>query len=182
MTDISFHYPDHFNFGYDVVDAIAAGPSSDGGLRPDGNTLLLANFRGHSNIVGSLGFSSPLYRVELRRADGSAPVPGEIGEIVVVPKDSRRPLGLFTGYLGDAPRYENAWSGGVYHTGDAAWQDERGCFFFHGRFDDLIKTGGFRVGPSEVENILMEHESVLECAVVGIPDPSGARPSGPMWC
>lgn len=81
------------------------------------------------------------------------------------------PLGLFTGYLGDAPRYENAWSGSVYHTGDAAWQDERGCFFFHCRFDDLIKTGGFRVGPSEVENILMEHESVLECAVVGIPDP-----------
>ena len=63
------------------------------------------------------------------------------------------------------------WAGGVYHTGDAAWQDEQGCFWFHGRFDDLIKTGGFRVGPSEVENVLMEHPAVLECAVVGVPDP-----------
>lgn len=59
----------------------------------------------------------------------------------------------------------------MYHTGDAAWQDENGCFFFHGRFDDLIKTGGFRVGPYEVENVLMEHPAVPECAVMGIPDP-----------
>ena len=59
----------------------------------------------------------------------------------------------------------------MYHTGDAAWQDAEGKFWFHGRNDDLIKTGGFRVGPSEVENVLMEHDAVLECAVVGIPDP-----------
>ena len=134
-------------------------------------TLLLANFRGHDNVVGSLGSASPQYRVELRNPDGSPTVPGEIGEIVVVPKDGRKPIGLFAGYLADERRYARAWAGGVYHTGDAAWQDAEGNFWFHGRNDDLIKTGGFRVGPSEVENVLMEHDAVLECAVVGIPDP-----------
>ena len=68
-------------------------------------------------------------------------------------------------------RQAQAWRGGVYHTGDAAWQDEKGYYWFHGRFDDIIKTGGFRVGPFEVENILIEHPAVLECSVVGIPDP-----------
>ena len=134
-------------------------------------TLLLANFKGFDNVVGSLGYPSPLYRVELRNPDGTKTAPGQIGEVVVVPKDGKRPIGLFERYLNDPDRYERVWEGGVYHTGDTAWQDETGCFFFPGRADDLIKTGGFRVGPYEVENVLMEHESVLECAVVGIPDP-----------
>ena len=132
--------------------------------------LLLANFRGSEAVVGSLGKPSPQYRVELRDADGSPTPVGQIGEIVVVPKDGKRPIGLFSGYLGDPDRYEMVWRHGVYHTGDSAWQDEDGTFWFHGRFDDLIKTGGFRVGPYEVENVLMEHPAVLECAVVGIPD------------
>ena len=134
-------------------------------------TLLLANFKGTEGVVGSLGRRSPLYHIELRNADGSATPVGQIGEIVVVPPKGGKQLGLFTGYLNNDALYENAWAGGVYHTGDAAWQDENGCFWFHGRFDDLIKTGGFRVGPYEVENVLMEHPGVLECAVVGIPDP-----------
>ena len=133
--------------------------------------LLLANFKGCDNVVGSLGTASAQYRVELRNADGTPTPQGEIGEIVVVPRDGKKPIGLFAGYLGDDRRYARAWAGGVYHTGDAAWQDEQGNFWFHGRNDDLIKTGGFRVGPSEVENVLMEHDAVLECAVVGIPDP-----------
>ena len=132
-------------------------------------TLLLANFRGNPSVVGSLGTPSPLYQIELRNADGSPTPVGEIGEIVVVPPEDGPQLGLFTDYLGAS--YESVWAGGVYHTGDAAWKDEQGCFWFHGRFDDLIKTGGFRVGPSEVENVLMEHPAVLECAVVGVPDP-----------
>ena len=132
--------------------------------------LLLANFRGSEAVVGSLGKPSPQYQVELRDADGSPTPVGQIGEIVVVPKDGKRPIGLFSGYLGDPDRYEMVWRHGVYHTGDSAWQDEDGTFWFHGRFDDLIKTGGFRVGPYEVENVLMEHPAVLECAVVGIPD------------
>ena len=134
-------------------------------------TLLLANFKGGENVVGSLGRPSPLYHIELRSADGSKTPAGEIGEIVIVPPENGRQLGLFTGYLNNDALYDNAWAGGVYHTGDAAWQDENGCFFFHGRFDDLIKTGGFRVGPYEVENVLMEHPAVLECSVVGVPDP-----------
>lgn len=134
-------------------------------------TLLLANFRGSDAVVGSLGYPSPLYRVELHNPDGTKTAPGQIGEVVVVPKDGKRPIGLFERYLNDPERYARVWEGGVYHTGDTAWQDESGCFFFHGRADDLIKTGGFRVGPYEVENVLSEHESVLECAVVGIPDP-----------
>lgn len=132
--------------------------------------LLLANFRGFEPVVGSLGKPSPQYRVELRDADGSPTPVGQIGEIVVVPKDGKRPIGLFSGYLGDPDRYKKVWRRGVYHTGDSAWQDADGTFWFHGRFDDLIKTGGFRVGPYEVENVLMEHPAVLECAVVGIPD------------
>ena len=133
-------------------------------------TVLLANFRGSENVVGSLGRPSPQYRVELRTSDGAMAPVGEIGEIVVVPKDGKRPIGIFSAYLNDPERYENAWRGGVYHTGDSAWQDADGNFWFHGRFDDLIKTGGFRVGPYEVENVLHEHPAVLECAVVGIPD------------
>lgn len=134
-------------------------------------TLLLANFRGHTPVTGSLGIPSPLYRVELHNSDGSLTAPGEIGEIVVVPKDNKKPLGLFVSYLDNQALYDNAWRGGVYHTGDAAWKDASGCFWFHGRFDDLIKTGGFRVGPSEIENVLMTHPAVLECAVMGVPDP-----------
>lgn len=134
-------------------------------------TLLLANFAGRECVVGSLGVPSPLYKIELRDPDNSPTKVGQIGEIVVVPPENGKQLGLFTGYLNNDALYENAWSGGVYHTGDAAWQDESGCFWFHGRFDDLIKTGGFRVGPCEVEHVLMEHPAVAECAVMGVPDP-----------
>ena len=133
-------------------------------------TVLLANFRGRENVVGSLGKPSPQYQVELRNSDGSPTPVGEIGEIVVVPKDGKRPIGLFCAYLNDEKRYQKVWRHGVYHTGDSAWQDENGAIWFHGRFDDLIKTGGFRVGPYGVENVLMELPAVLECAVVGIPD------------
>ena len=134
-------------------------------------TLLLANFKDCQPIEGSMGVPSPLYQIQLQRKDGTPTPVGEIGEIVLLPpKDGEQP-GLFTQYLGDEDLYAQVWRGGVYHTGDAAWQDEQGYYWFHGRFDDIIKTGGFRVGPFEVENILMEHPAVLECSVVGIPDP-----------
>lgn len=134
-------------------------------------TLLLANFQGWEAVEGSMGTPSPLYNVRLQNPDGSPTPVGEIGEVVVLPPEEGRPEGLFLGYLEDEALYEAAWAGGVYHTGDAAWQDEGGYYWFHGRFDDIIKTGGFRVGPFEVENILMEHPAVLECSVVGVPDP-----------
>ena len=134
-------------------------------------TLLLGNLDGFENTIGSLGRPSPQYRIEIRDADGTPTPAGEIGEIVVVPKEGIRPIGLFVRYLNDPERYERVWEGGVYHTGDTGYCDNEGRFYFHGRADDLIKTGGYRVGPSEVENVLMEHEAVLECAVIGIPDP-----------
>ena len=136
-------------------------------------TLLLANFAGRASVDGALGTVSPFYHIERLNADG-APVPvGESGEIVVVPNKPgvHRQDGVFCGYLNNDEQYDYAWRGGVYHTGDAASVDENGYFWFHGRFDDIIKTGGFRVGPYEVENVLMEHPAVVECSVVGIPDP-----------
>ncbi len=134
-------------------------------------TLLMANFRGIEPAAGSMGTVSPFYNIELRGKDGG-PVPvGEIGEVVVVPPADGRQPGVFTAYLDNAEQYAYVWRGGVYHTGDAAYMDENGRFWFSGRFDDIIKTSGFRVGPYEVENILMEHPAVVECSVIGVPDP-----------
>lgn len=136
-------------------------------------TLLLCNAPGAPCVPGSLGLPAPHYRLEVRRTDGSKANAGETGEIVVLPNpDGSRPLGLFVGYLNDSERYERVWEGGVYHTGDAGWRDASGRFWFQGRADDLIKTGGFRVGPYEVENVLSEHPAVAECAVMGVPDPA----------
>ena len=89
--------------------------------------------------------------------------------MILPPEDGKQP-GIFCSYLDNEKQYEYVWRGGVYHTGDAAVRDENGRFWFHGRFDDIIKTGGFRVGPGEIENILMEHPAVMECSVIGVPD------------
>ena len=132
--------------------------------------LIAANFKGQKAVDGSMGRPSPLYSVKLVQKDGSDTPVGEIGEIVLVPKDGKKPLGVFSSYLDNDELYKNVWRGGVYHTGDAAWQDENGALWFHGRFDDIIKSGGFRIGPYEIENILIEHPAVFECSVVGIPD------------
>lgn len=133
-------------------------------------TLLMANFKGQAPIAGSMGTISPFYHIELQDNDGKVVSTGKIGEIVIVPNENGRQNGIFCGYLDDDCQYENAWRGGVYHTGDAAYSDENGFYWFHGRFDDIIKTGGFRVGPYEVENVLMEHPAVVECSVIGVPD------------
>ncbi len=133
-------------------------------------TLLMANFKGCTPVEGSMGRPSPFYNIQLRKKDGSKAEIGEVGEVVIIPPENGRQIGLFTAYLDDEARYANAFEGGVYHTGDAAWQDKEGNFWFYGRFDDIIKTGGFRVGPFEIENVLMEHPAVVECVVIGIPD------------
>ncbi len=132
--------------------------------------LLMANFSGCTPKEGSMGIPSPMFHIELQDREGKPAAEGEIGEIVVIPpKDGHQP-GVFCGYLDNETQYQHVWRGGVYHTGDAAWKDKNGNFWFHGRFDDIIKTGGFRVGPYEVENILLEHPAVAECSVVGVPD------------
>lgn len=134
-------------------------------------TLLMANFAGFNPVEGSMGVSSPLYNIELRGKHGE-PVPqGEVGEVVIVPPENGKQPGVFCAYLDNEEQYNYVWRGGVYHTGDAAYMDENGLYWFHGRFDDIIKTGGFRVGPYEVENVLTEHPAVAECSVIGVPDP-----------
>ena len=134
-------------------------------------TLLMGNFKGIAPVEGSMGTASPFYNIQLRDRAGR-PVPvGEVGEVVIVPPEDGKQPGVFTAYLDNPEQFAHVWRGGVYHTGDAAYMDETGRFWFHGRFDDIIKTGGFRVGPYEVENVLMEHPAVVECSVIGVPDP-----------
>lgn len=133
-------------------------------------TLLMANFKGYDPVEGSMGTISPFYNIELRGKHGEPTPVGEIGEVVIVPPENGKQAGVFCGYLDNEEQYNYVWRGGVYHTGDAAYMDENGLYWFHGRFDDIIKTGGFRVGPYEVENVLMEHPAVVECSVIGVPD------------
>ncbi len=133
-------------------------------------TLLIANFADRPAVDGSMGMCSPMYDIELRGKDGKIVPRGEVGEVVIVPPKSGKQPGVFTSYLDNDELYRRAWRGGVYHTGDAAWQDEAGLFWFYGRFDDIIKTGGYRVGPAEIESILAEHPAVADCSVVGVPD------------
>ena len=133
-------------------------------------TLLMANFKGKKAVEGSMGTVSPFYNIEIRNRNGEKAAVGEIGEVVIIPPESGKQVGIFCAYLDNEKQYAHVWRGGVYHTGDAAYMDEDGRYWFHGRFDDIIKTSGFRVGPYEVENVLMEHPAVVECSVIGVPD------------
>ena len=100
---------------------------------------------------------------------GSSCEVGEVGEIVFH-TDRHVPVGMFDGYYRDPDLTESAWHDGVYHTGDTAWRDEDGYYWFVGRKDDVIKSSGYRIGPFEVESALLEHPAVLECAVTAAPD------------
>jgi acetyl-CoA synthetase len=132
-------------------------------------TVGVGNFTGMEPKPGSMGKPSPLYGMYLARPDGTPCDAGEQGEIVV-PGDRCRALGMFQGYHRDPEGNARCMRGGVYHTGDVAWQDEDGYFWYVGRDDDLIKSSGYRIGPFEVESALMEHPAVMECAVTGVPD------------
>lgn len=132
-------------------------------------TVAVGNFVGMEPKPGSMGRPSPLYGMYLVRPDGTPCDAGEQGEIVV-PGDRCRALGMFLGYHRDPEGNARCMRGGIYHTGDVAWQDEDGYFWYVGRADDLIKSSGYRIGPFEVESALMEHPSVMECAVTGVPD------------
>lgn len=134
------------------------------------STLILANFRGMPSHPGSLGKASPLYHVELLKDDGTFAKAGELGELIVIPPKNGRQYGIFTSYYRDEALYQYVWRDGVYHTGDIAWRDEDGYYWFHGRIDDVIKSGGYRIGPYEIENVLMKHDAVLECSVIGVED------------
>lgn len=118
---------------------------------------------------GSMGMPNPQYDIDLVRPDGSPCEDGEKGEIVVK-VNGEKPVGLFLEYYRDEELTRQTWHDGVYHTGDVAWRDEDGYYWFVGRTDDVIKSSGYRIGPFEVESALMTHPSVVECAITGVPD------------
>ncbi len=133
-------------------------------------TMSLGNLVGTVPQPGSMGRPSPQYPVVLLDADGNPVAAGETGEICIKAERGEVP-GLFCGYNNDPERTAEAWHDGYYHTGDVAWCDESGCYWYVGRSDDVIKTSGYRIGPFEVESVIMELPYVLECAVTGAPDP-----------
>ena len=132
-------------------------------------TMTLGTFPWMTPKPGSMGMPNAQYCIDLLRADGTSCEDGEKGEIVVRVGD-RKPVGLFKGYYRDEEKTREAWHDGIYHTGDMAWRDEDGYYWFEGRIDDVIKSSGYRIGPFEVESALMTHPAVVECAITGVPD------------
>ena len=133
-------------------------------------TLTVGNFGGTKVKLGSMGKPSPQYKVMIVDPDGNEVPTGETGEIVIdISKGS--PVGLFTEYYRDEEKTREVMHDGFYHTGDTAWRDEDGYFFYVGRVDDIIKSSGYRIGPFEVESVIMELPYVLECGVSACPDP-----------
>ena len=132
-------------------------------------TLTIGNMPWTTPKPGSMGLPNPQYDVDLIDADGRSVEAGEQGQIVVRFGD-KKPVGLFQGYYRDPERTAEVLHDGVYYTGDVAWKDEDGYYWFVGRADDVIKSSGYRIGPFEVESALMTHPAVLECAITGVPD------------
>ena len=129
---------------------------------------------------GSMGMPNAQYQIDILKPDGTPCEDGEKGEIVIradrndqssiINDQSSKPIGLFKGYYRDDEKTRDAWHDGYYHTGDVAWRDEDGYYWFEGRIDDVIKSSGYRIGPFEVESALMTHPAVVECAITGVPD------------
>ena len=133
------------------------------------STLILATFPWIKPKPGSMGIPNPQYDIDLLKPDGRRAEDGEQGQIVVRTGHGK-PVGLFKEYYRDPEMTRQAWHDGVYYTGDVAWRDEDGYYWFVGRADDVIKSSGYRIGPFEVESALMTHPAVVECAITGVPD------------
>lgn len=134
------------------------------------SSVMLANFQWFAPIPGSTGKPSPLYKIALLDASGQVCEDGDEGSIAV-DIENGLPTGLFTGYFGDEKLTQTNLGGKYYDTGDVAWRDSNGYYWFVGRNDDVIKCSGYRIGPFEVESALLEHPSVVECAITAAPDP-----------
>lgn len=132
-------------------------------------TLTIATFPWMEPKPGSMGIPNPAYDIDLVTGDGRKAEDGEQGEIVIK-TDRWKPVGLFKEYYRDPAKTKESFHDNVYHTGDIAWRDEDGYFWFVGRTDDVIKSSGYRIGPFEVESALMTHPAVVECAITGVPD------------
>ncbi len=133
-------------------------------------TVAIGTFPCMEPKPGSMGRPSPGYDIDLIDENGNSCEAGEEGQIVLH-TDKNKPVGMFRGYYRDDQLTQRVWHNGIYFTGDMAWRDEDGYYWFVGRADDLIKSSGYRIGPFEVESALLEHPAVLECAVTGVMDP-----------
>lgn len=133
-------------------------------------TVVIANIPGMEPKPGSMGKPMPLYDVLIADEDGNEVPTGEVGEITIRTKEGVH-NGLFKCYYNNPEATAKSWHDGLYHTGDTAWYDEDGYIWYVGRTDDVIKSSGYRIGPFEIESVLMEHPAVLECAVTGAKDP-----------
>ena len=134
------------------------------------STMIIGNMTGAPHKIGSMGKPAPIYDVDIVDSDGNPVPPGETGEIVINLKNGY-PCGLAVGYYGDEEKTKETWRDGYYHTGDTAWKDEDGFYWYVGRVDDVIKSSGYRIGPFEIESVIMELPYVLECGVSAAPDP-----------
>ena len=132
-------------------------------------TVTLATYPWMEPKPGSMGKPSPGYDIDLLNDEGVSCDIGEEGQLVVR-TDKHAPFGMFKGYYRDADLTHKVWNDNIYYTGDMAWRDEDGYYWFVGRGDDLIKSSGYRIGPFEVESALVEHPAVLECAITAVPD------------
>jgi acetyl-CoA synthetase len=133
-------------------------------------TVAVATYPWMKPKPGSMGMPTPGYDIEIVDEENNPCEPGNEGEIVIH-TDKRKPVGMFNGYYRDDQLTAKVWTNDIYRTGDMAWCDEDGFFWFVGRADDVIKSSGYRIGPFEVESALMEHPAVLECAITAVPDP-----------
>lgn len=149
----------------------ATGLAVTEGFGQSESSVMLANFPWFEVKPGSTGKPSPLYDIDIVDENGNSCEDGVVGSIVVKNTDKAHPTGLFRCYYNDPAAMERSWKNGVYNTGDMAWRDADGYFWFEGRNDDVIKCSGYRIGPFEVESALLTHPSVLECAVTAVPDP-----------
>ncbi len=135
------------------------------------SSVLIANFQWFDPIPGSTGKPSPLYDIKLLDSDGELCESGEEGTITVTNLKNNYPVGLFKGYYHGEGEPDTGTETGEYSTGDVAWCDSEGYYWFVGRNDDVIKCSGYRIGPFEVESALLEHKAVVECAITAVPDP-----------
>ncbi|MBR2489557.1 MAG: AMP-binding protein [Clostridia bacterium] len=132
-------------------------------------TLAIANLYGTTPKIGAMGKASPQFDIDIVDPDGNSVADGEVGEIVIH-TDKEIPCGLFKEYYLDEAKTNDAWYDGMYHTGDTAWRDEDGYFWYVSRIDDVIKSSGYRIGPFEIESVIMELPYVVECGVSAVPD------------
>jgi acetyl-CoA synthetase len=153
---------------FDRMEAITGRKLAEGFGQSE-SSVLIAAFKWIEPRPGSMGKPAPLYDIDIVDDDGVPCDTGVEGEVIIRGLD--KPNGLFKEYFNDSRANAKAFRNGAYYTGDVAWRDDDGYYWFVGRNDDMIKCSGYRIGPFEVESVLIQHESVLECAVTAAPDP-----------